>query len=652
MTSPESRSIDPASQHMLKVTDENKIETAWDRLAQMQPQCGFGQLGLCCRHCSMGPCRIDPFSETEQTGVCGATADIIAARHIARMIASGVAAHGDHGRGTVEALLLTGTGDSKDYEIKDVPKLQALAADIGVETENREPLELARAVAERLYEEFGRQHGELTLLTQRAPEAMQKNWRERGLIPRGIDREVVELMDRTHMGVDNDARNIIRHGIKTALADGWGGSMIATELSDVLFRRPQPTRAECNLGVLKEDEVNIIVHGHEPTLSDIIVAAASDPEIVAECEKVGAKGVQLAGICCTANEILMRHGIPIAGNFLQQELAIATGVVEAMVVDVQCIMPALGKLTQQYHTKLITTSPRAKFPFAEHIEFEETRAYDIAKQILRKAIEGFPKRDPAKINIPKHTSDMVAGFTAENVFDFLGGHYRPSYRPLNDAIISGRLRGAAAVVGCNNPKIAQDSGHVAVTRELLRNDVLVVTTGCTAVANAKAGLMRPETADEVCGEGLREVCRAVGIPPVLHVGSCADISRILVILSNIVKEGGLGDKFADLPVAGAAPEWMSEKAVAIGFYVIGCGVFTVLGQPLPVLGAPDVTRFICDEVEQEVGGKFAFEADPVKSAHLMLDHIDSKRAALGLVPPMYEQPYASAQAQSSGAAAS
>ena len=638
MKDAKSRSIDPASQCMLDVAAQANVETAWDRFDKMQPQCGFGQLGLCCRHCAMGPCRIDPFADEEQCGVCGATADIIASRHLARMIASGAAAHGDHGRGVVQALLATGTGEAKDYEIKDEPKLKSIAAELGVETGDRDIKDIARDVALKCFEDFGRQHGELNFIS-RAPETLQANWRKHGLVPCGIDREIVELIDRTHVGVDNDYRNIIMHGIKTALGDGWGGSMIATELSDVLFKLPQATRAACNLGVLREDHVNVIVHGHEPTLSDIIVAASSDPEILDACEKVGAAGVQLSGICCTANEILMRHGIPIAGNFLQQELAIATGVVEAMIVDVQCIMPALGKLTQSFHTKLITTSPRAKFPFAEHIEFKEEEAYNIAKRILKTAIEGFPKRDKSKITIPNVTEDLVAGFTAESVFDFLGGRYKPSYRPLNDAIMTGRLRGAAAVVGCNNPKVTQDLGHVQMTKELLRNDVLVVTTGCTAVANAKAGLMRPETAEESCGEGLREVCRAVGIPPVLHVGSCADISRILIVLSNMVKEGGLGETIADLPAAGAAPEWMSEKAVSIGFYVIGSGVYTVLGNPLPVQGAPGVTKFVCDEVADITGGKFAFEGDPIKAAHLMLDHIDRQRAALNLAPPMYKQPY-------------
>jgi len=613
---------------------EEGIEVAWHRLEDQEPQCGFGSLGICCRNCRMGPCRIDPFGDGPQEGICGATADVIAARNLIRMLAGGAAAHSDHGRDIAHTLLLASQGKAQGYAIKDEGKLKDIAAEIGIETEGKEINKLAEEVAEKLLEEFGRQHGEL-LFIKRAPEKRQKLWREAGFTPRGIDREIVEIMHRTHIGVDNDPRNLIKQGIRASLGDGWGGSMIATELSDVLFKLPEPIRSKVNLGVLKEDEVNLVVHGHEPTLSDIIVDAARDPELLKLAEEKGAKGINLAGICCTANEILMRHGIPIAGNFLQQELAIATGAVELMLVDVQCIMPALGNLTQCYHTKLVSTSPKAKFPFAEHVEFNEEEALPIAKKIVRMAVENFTHRKKARVVIPDRTMDMVAGFTPENTFRFLGGKYRATYRPLNDAVISGRLRGAAGLVGCNNPKIPHDKGHVEMAKELLRHDVLIVATGCSAIGMAKAGLLEPESALQYAGDGLREVCEAVGIPPVLHLGSCVDCSRILIELSNVVKEGGLGEDISDLPVAGAAPEWMSEKAVSIGFYVVASGVYTVLSPSFPVLGAPETTKMVQEEMEKMVGAKFDFEDDPVKGAQLMIKHINEKRKALKLAPVMY-----------------
>ena len=631
---PKKRTVDAASQEMLKKADEQGIETVWDRYDMMQPQCGFGQLGICCRICSMGPCRIDPFGEGAQKGVCGASADTIVARNLLRMIASGASAHSDHGRDIAHTLLLASEGKASDYKIGDPEKLRQMAFIYEIKMDGKSDLDIAREVAIKALTEFGQYTGELRFIS-RAPLKTQEVWRKHGIVPRSVDREVVECMHRTHMGVDNDYKNIIMHGLRTALSDGWGGSMIATDLSDILFGSPKPVRAKVNLGVLKEDEVNVVVHGHEPTLSDIVVEASRDPELLKLAKEKGAKGINLVGMCCTANEILMRHGIPVAGNFLQQELALITGSVELMMVDVQCIMPSLAGISSCFHTELITTSPKAKFPGITHIQFEEEHALKIAKDIIRRAVENYENRNKARVTIPKEETDLIAGFTAEDIPKIIGGRFRPTWRPVNDGIISGRLRGIAGVVGCNNPNVKHDFGHTEMVKELIKNDVLVVVTGCSAIANAKAGLLKPEAAFEFAGKGLQEICEAVGIPPVLHVGSCVDNSRILIACAELVKEGGIGEDLSQLPAAGAAPEWMSEKAISIGFYFVASGVFTVFGAPQPVLGSQKVTDLISKDLEGMVGGKFAFELDPIKGAHLMIEHINKKREALKLRPMMY-----------------
>jgi len=633
------RSVDPASQLMIDRACEADVPIAWDRLDSQEPQCGFGELGICCRNCTMGPCRIDPFGDGAQAGVCGATADTIVARNLLRSLLGGAAAHSDHGRDIVHALALAAEGKSDAYKIKGPAKLHKLAQEYGIATENRSDEEVAKELAHFLLGEFGRQEGVLANLT-RLPEQQQKNWAAAGVTPRGVDRDIVTGMHMTHIGVDNDPEHLIMGSVRAALADGWGGSMIATDVSDVLFGEPQPLRSAANLGVLKENQVNLIVHGHEPTLSDVIVAAAQDPELLALAESKGAEGINLAGICCTANEVLMRHGIPIAGNFLQQELAILTGVVDVMLVDVQCIMPAITTLQKCFHTKVISTSPKAKFPGATHIEFHEEEAMETARKIIRLAIENYANRDPGKICIPDERERLIAGFTTEVVFQFLGGRYRPSYRPLNDGIQTGRLRGAAGVVGCNNTKFTHDEYHLEMVKELIRNDVLVLQTGCAAIACAKAGLLAPEAAEKYAGEGLQEICRAVGIPPVLHVGSCVDNSRILTTVVEMVKEGGIGDSLDKLPVVGAAPEWMSEKAISIGMYVVASGIFTVVNPPLPVRGSPKVEKFLTETFEKHFGATWAFEEDPIKAAHLMIDVLDRKRRDLGLPPLMYQVPYA------------
>jgi carbon-monoxide dehydrogenase catalytic subunit len=544
------------------------------------------------------------------------------------MIAGGAAAHSDHGRGVAETFLAAARGEAPGYEIKDEQKLLQLAMDFGVLIGDRPVRDIAIEVGEKALAEFGRQEGEVLFL-KRAPLKRQELWKKLGVAPRGVDREVVEIMHRTHMGVDQDYKNLLLQGTRAALADGWGGSMIATELQDILFGTPVPIIGKVNLGVLKRDEVNIIIHGHEPLLSEMIVVASQDPEMIQLAKSKGAKGINLAGICCTANEILMRHGVPLAGNMLQQELAIVTGAVDAMVVDVQCIMQSLPDVAQCYHTKVITTSPKAKIPGAEHIEFSEHNAMDSAKAIVCAAVENFPRRGK-NIDIPEEKADLVAGFSHETINYLLGGLFRASYRPLNDNIINGRIRGIAGVVGCNNPRVKHDDGHVTMVKELIKNDVIVLQTGCSAMACAKAGLLTPEAASLYAGSGLAEVCEAVGIPPVLHLGSCVDNSRILMAATAVVKDGGLGDDISDLPAAGAAPEWMSEKAISIGHYFVSSGVFTVFGVTWPTTGSEELTRHLFKDFEEMLGGMWAFEPDPLKASRLMIAHIDKKRKALGL----------------------
>lgn len=635
MADSKQRSADNAANQMMDIAAAKGQQVAYDRYEAAGPQCKFGQLGICCRACNMGPCRISTNpGKGAQTGICGATADVIAARNLALRSAVGAAAHSDHGRDVVHLLLQTARGKAPGYSIKGPVKLRKLAQEWGIPLEGSNE-EIAEKVALTALEDFSRQEGSLRFM-DRVPAKMKERWEKMGVTPRGIDREVVSALHSTHMGGSNDAMQLIRNCVRTGLVDGWGGAMIATELSDILFGEPKPLVSEANLGVLKHDMVNILVHGHEPVLSEALVAASQHPDVMAACEKTGAKGIQLAGICCTANEILMRHGVPIAGNFLHQEFALVTGAVDLMVVDIQCIFPALKGLASHYHTKLVSTSPKAMFEGFEHLEFDEADAIESAKKLLVMAAENYANRDPEKIHIPTDKKPLVAGFTTEGVFDHLGGKYRASYRPLNNAIIDGRIRGVVGVVGCNTVKAKQDECHLNMVKELLRHDVLVVQTGCSAIACGKAGLLAPEAAELYAGRGLLEVCDAVGLPPCLHLGSCVDNSRILTACIEICREGGLGDDFAELPVAGAAPEWMSDKAITIGFYVVGSGIFTVIGEPLPVEGSPRVTEYLTGGMEKDFGASFAFEKDPLKGAHLIIEHLNAKREALHLTPMMYE----------------
>ena len=644
---PKEVSIDMATVEALAKAQRDGAQTIFDRAVLMKP-CNIGEQGTCCKVCAQGPCRMPlPKKGIEgddtRMGLCGATPETVAARNFARMVAAGAAAHSDHGRGVAETFLAAARKETHDYGIQDTEKLLEIApyfevpTTVLVEGENGEKIEeerdvydIAVEVGEKALGQWGQQNGEI-YYAKRAPEARYQLWKDLDVVPRGIDREIVEIMHRTHMGVDQDYKNILKQCSRAALGDGWAGSMIATDLQDIMFGTPYPVQGEINLGVLKEDHVNIIVHGHEPLLSEMIVVAAQEPEMLEYAKEKGAKGIILAGMCCTANEILVRHGLPIAGNYLQQELAIVTGAVDAMVVDVQCIMENVANIAQCYHTKVITTNPRAMMDSGDtmHIEFDEHTALEDARRIVKEAVDNYQNRK-SEVMIPQHKEKMVAGFSVEAINYHLGGTFRGSYVPLNDNIINGRIRGVAGVVGCNNARSVHDSFHLSVIKELIKNDVIVLTTGCSAMTCGKFGLLTPESAKVFCGPGLAEVCETVGIPPVLHMGSCVDNSRILLAATEVVKAGGLGKDISDLPAAGAAPEWMSEKAISIGHYFVASGVYTVFGNTLPVTGAPRFQKHLFEELEDLYGGKWDLSMDPSDMARKMIDHIDKKRAALGL----------------------
>ena len=635
-------SIDQATQQMIARAQDLNIETVFDRAQNMKP-CNIGVQGICCKNCSMGPCRLTlPKSgikgEDDRKGLCGATPNTIAARNFIRMIAGGAAAHSDHGRGVAEIFMSAASKETEVYKIKDSDKLLSIApwfnVDIMVEVDgekvDRDIYEIAVEVGEKALNEWGKAKGELLYL-KRAPETLYKKWKDNGVCPRNIDREIVEVMHRTHIGVDQDYKNLIKQGTRTAIADGWGGSMMATDLQDVLFGTPYPLESEANLGVMKEDHVNIVIHGHEPILSEMIVAIAQSREMEDYAKSKGAKGIQLSGICCTANEILQRHGVPLCGTFLQQELAIVTGACDAMVVDIQCIFQNVANVAKCFHTKLITTHPIAKMEQENviHIEFDEHYALEDANRIVKIAIDNFNNRG-ADVMIPHQKGSQIAGFGVEAIKYHLGGTFRGSYYTLNDNIINGRIRGVAGVVGCNNARTKHNEGHIAVVKELLKNDVLVLTTGCNGIACAMEGLLLPESAAAYCGPGLAEVCETVGIPPVLHMGSCVDNSRILLAATEMVKAGGLGNDISDLPVAGSAPEWMSEKAISIGQYFVASGVYTVFGVTLPTSGAPVFQKHLFKDLQTLYGGMWDLEVDPIKHARKMIAHIDKKREALGI----------------------
>jgi len=615
-----------ATAQMLEKAKRDGVETAFDRALSMKA-CPIGADSACCKHCSMGPCRLNAKDPYGKVGVCGATIDTIMARNFARMVAAGGSAHTDHGMSMLDLFREVVNGNIQDYQIKDVHKLEEVASSIGIEVKDRSVKEIATDLYKELERTYTQVEGEIPF-AKRVPEKTLETWRKHGVVPRGAMREIMELMHRTHMGVDQHYENILKQCSRTALADGWGGSMVATEISDILFGTPTPVSVEVNMGVLKEDHVNIIVHGHEPNMFESMLESVNEPTLIQAAKDAGAKGIILAGMCCSGAEMMSRHGVPHAGNFMSTEAIIITGAVDAMCVDVQCIKQGLVKVGECYGTPIITTNPRCHIEGALHIEFHEHEPKACTDEVVIKAITRFKNRK-AKIEIPNIKNIGIHGFSAEYINYMLGGTFRGSYTPLNDNIINGRIRGVAGVVGCTNPRVKHDWVHVELVKELIKNDVLVLQTGCSQITLAKAGLLTPEAA-HMAGPGLSEVCETVGMPPVLGMGSCVDNSRILVAASEMVKAGGLGNSIADLPAAGAAPEWMSEKAICIGHYFVASGVYTVFGVTFPIVENTKFHQLLFEGLETKGFGKWGFEPDPYKMAKMMIAHIDKKRKALGL----------------------
>jgi carbon-monoxide dehydrogenase catalytic subunit len=602
-------------------------ETWEDRAKAQTPHCKFGEDGICCKNCSMGPCRVTAKSPR---GICGADAHAIAGRNYLRTIAAGTSAHSDHAREILH--VLHSTSADGNYKVRDEAKLIALAREWGIPTDGRDIYELAHEVAEMGLDEFGKPFGTQRFIKRAIPER-QKTWQEQGIEPRAIDREIATAMHMTHMGNTADAEALIHQGLRTALSNGWGGSMLGTEITDILFGTPTVRNTEGNLGVLEKEMVNVVVHGHDPAFSEMVVTAAEVKELQDYARGKGAKGINIVGLCCTANEVAMRHGVRMAGNFLQQENAILTGAVEMMCVDVQCIFPALAPLSECFHTKFVTSSPIARIPGSIYVEFKTETAFEQAKDLIKMAIDNYENRDASKVFIPQNKQAATVGYPCEQIIKHLDGVTNShvdelgSYRPAVDAIKAGVLRGAVGIVGCNNPRVRPDYSHFEIMKELLKNDILIVATGCAAQVATKAGLLDRE-AKYLCGAGLRRVCELVNIPPILHMGACIDISRILLLVNGIARDWGVDT--TQIPVVGCAPEWMSEKAVSIANYVVSTGIDVYLGIEPQVKGSSQMMELITQGTRNLTGAGYIINKDPHELVRAIIDGIEAKRAALGI----------------------
>jgi carbon-monoxide dehydrogenase catalytic subunit len=630
----------PGDLELFRKAEADNVQLGVDRLKKMMPQCGFGELGTCCVLCYLGPCRIDPFDNGPKQGVCGADADVIVARNFLRAAVGGASSHAGHARELALLLLEVSEGKAPGYAVRDEAKLLSIADRLGIATDGRTAQAVAGDVARKALEDFGRQDGKpMNWIRARAAKKEYDKWEKLGLVVSNPHNEIETAMHRTSMGNDADPMNLWAATLRMGMVDNFAGLMLATDLSDILFGTPSPKVVSANYAVIKAGSVNIACHGHNPILASKLVEWADKMED--EAKKAGADGINVVGICCIGNELAARSGAAYAGHLAQAELFLTTGAIDAMVVDIQCIWPGLATIAKCYKTRFITTVPFVRNPDAIHVGFEPESADERAQDILRHGVEAFKDRKTAglKIQIPQASAKMLTGISVEALVSVLSAaNTSDPLAPVVEAVASGDILGAVGIVGCPNPKLRYSSMTERMAAELLRNNVLIVTTGCVNHILAQAGFLTGEATDKFAGERLKKVLTALGraaglgapLPPVLHMGSCVDNSRIYDLLAALA--GKIGIEISQLPVAGSAPEFITEKAISIGSFFLAAGILVHVAPPPRVFGSPFAIGLLTEKLPGINGGKVLVETDPLAAAASIIAHLRAKRQALGLSP--------------------
>ncbi|MHB0977647.1 MAG: anaerobic carbon-monoxide dehydrogenase catalytic subunit [Candidatus Aquicultorales bacterium] len=618
-------SIHNSTVEMYERSRDKGIDNVFDRYQAQQPQCSFGIQGVCCQLCSHGPCRITPKAPK---GICGATADTIAARNLVRLAVHGASAYSHHLEETANTLKATAEGKTP-YSIKNEAKLREVALVLGLPGD-ADANELAVKVADAVLAELRKPAEEpLALVDLFAPESRKEVWQSLGILPGGVHSEIRDALVKTMSNVNSDPVDLLLTALRIGVATGYMGLVATVTLQDILFGAPMIVESQADLGIIDPDCVNIVAHGHLPFVGTAVLNLVETGDFDAIAKEAGAKGIKVYGSMCTGQELLQRSGISSkgfagqTGNWLNQEFLVATGAVDLMMLDLNCTIPGLKDVAERFHTRLVPVNKMVRLAgLTGAKDYSPETVREQARELIEEAVAAFKERT-GDVHIPAGKARVLAGMGVESIVQALGG----SLDPLLDAVKSGAIKGIAAVVGCTTCRDVHDRPSVTVAKELIADDILVISAGCASSGIQTEGLMDPKAA-ELAGPGLRGVCESLGIPPVLNFGSCVDIGRIGVAVTAIA--GALGVDPSALPVAVSAPEYLEQKAVADGLFAVAFGLFLHLSPAPPVTGAPAVAGILTGDVEKLTGGKVAVETDPVAAAGLIREHIEGKRVGLGL----------------------
>lgn len=634
----ETVAANPAAAEMIDHLADAGVETVLDRLASQRPQCRFGLEGTCCRMCLWGPCRITARSPR---GVCGRDLSLVAMTTLLRSVAAGAAAQTMHAREMVLTLRAINRGEVA-LSVKGAGRLRELGNALSVSTPWMSAEDASERVADALLDDLSRMTEGRTRTLGFAPPERRRLWEKLGVTPRSAALEIVEAMHMTTLGACSDPDEVFRQVLRTSLAHVYTGLVPSSVLSDVLFGVPEPIVAEVNYGVLKPGHVNVLVHGHSAVMLEKVLEKIRSEEIQALAREKGAAGIVVGGMCCTGHESLARYGVPTVTGAMGQELVIGTGAIDAVVVDMQCVLPGMQHVAECFGTRIVTTCHSNRIPGAVHVPFDPERPQTLdedALRVARIAVEAYAERDRTKMHIPAHTTKVMVGFTRESVMKAFG-----SGRQLAGRLERGEIRGVVAMVGCTTPKIAFETGHTTIARELVRAGVLVLASGCASHALLNAGLCSTDAAAEAA-PGLRAACEEAGVPPVLTMGSCADNARIVQIFAQLAHEAY--EDLPGMPFVLSGPELANEKTMGQMMAVLAHGISTVVGfsPQLPVpetlpgtvdarepLSNPVAEFFSGRGLEELVGSRLFVQPEPAEAAKLIVEVLETKRDALGWSP--------------------
>ena len=611
------------------------MDNIWDRYEAQgmggdpDKRCPFCMGGVRCDLCSNGPCRAD--ASKDKKGVCGIKADGMAMRMMLLRNVMGASTYQYHTEQTIRTLRATSEGNAP-FAIREPDKLRDFAGRVGVETSG-EDREIVLRLCEIVEADFNRKGEQPSQIVEKlAPSERKELWKKHGMFPGGIHAEMMNCTSSCLTNVDGYYLSLARKAMRLAVAMAYQSQIVNEYCQDILFGIPKPHRMRVDLGVLDPDYVNILPNGHEPFLGFAMVQLAREKKWQEEARKAGAKGLRVIANIETGQEMIQRWEMDevfygFTGNWIMQEAVLGSGCVDLFACDMNCSMPVDPLYAKKYKFKLVPVSELVAFEgVEERIDYVPEKAEKQAEELLRMAIGNYRKRraevEPVT-GLPQ--GDAVVGFSSESILAALGG----TLDPLLDAIKKGALRGVAGLVSCTTLRdTGQDVHSVRVAKELIKRDVLILSMGCGNGAMQVAGLCRPQ-AKEIAGRGLKSVCEALGVPPVLSYGTCTDTGRIADLLKAISDALG-GVPIPDLPVVAAAPEYMEQKATIDAVFALAFGLYTYV-NPIPtVTGAPDLVKLLTGDIKGLTGGLLSVETDPVKAVDGMLSHIEANRHKLGI----------------------